>query len=184
VLGCEVHGDALAAAEPVDAVAVDEHRGGHVDAPVLEHDVDAAADDERARVQRVRGDEGDDERVEPPDEHRSAVREVVGRRALGGRADQPVARLDAEILLSDRIAQLDQPAELAARDYDVVDGDVAPPSVLDLERRQLDHLVLACEDPLQPLLHVVAVDRGQEADPAEVDAEHRDAALEEAGQPA
>ena len=91
--------------------------------PVPDHDVAAARDDERPRVERVRRDERQRHRVEPPHEHGAAVREVVRRRAGRRRADQPVARLAAEILAADRPLELDHPAEARARDDDVVDRD-------------------------------------------------------------
>src|SRR5213075_2529981 len=47
--------------------------------------------DQRADLERVRRHERDHHRVEAPDEHRAAVREVVGRRAERRRADDAVA---------------------------------------------------------------------------------------------
>ena len=79
-------------------------------------------DDERARVQRVRRDEGDHRRVETPDEHRAAVGEVVGGRAGRRRADQPVAGLGAELLAVERVGELDDPPGDAADDDGVVDA--------------------------------------------------------------
>ena len=131
-------------------------------------------------MQRVRRDEGDHQRVESPDEHRTAVREVVGGRPLGRRADQAVARLNAEVLTPDRMLELDQPTELSARDDGVVDCDVTLTVELELERRQLDDPVLAGEDARQAGLHLVALDRRQEPHAAEVHAEYGHAALEKA----
>ena len=68
---------------------------------VRDHDVGPARHDERPDVDRVRRDERQHHRVEAPDEHRAAVRQVVGGRAGRRRADQPVARLRAEVLAAD-----------------------------------------------------------------------------------
>ena len=52
----------------------------------------------------------------------------------------------------------------------------------DLQPRQLDRLDLAGEGAADPLLGLLALDRGEEADGAEVDAEDRDAGAGEAAQ--
>ena len=137
-------------------------------------DVAAAGHDERPRVERVRRDERDRHRVDPPHQHRAAVREVVGGRAGRRRADQAVARLAAELLAADRPLELDHPAERRRSSTTAsLTATRRCAADLDLERRQLDDVVLAGEHPRQPGLQLVARDRAEEADPAEVDADHR-----------
>jgi len=128
----------------------------------------------------VWGDEGEHHRIEPPDQDRAAVRQVVGGRALRRRADEPVAALRAELLVVDRIAELDDAADRPAGDHDVVDGDVRRAVRRHLERRQLDHAVAPGEHALQVAFQPVGCDRGQEADAAVIDADHRHAGAEEA----
>ncbi len=57
---------------------------------------------------------------------------------------------------------------------------VPPVGVLELERRQLDDVVLAGEDAAEALLEVAPAHRAQEADASEVDADHGNAGAEEA----
>ena len=52
--------------------------------------------------------------------------------------------------------------------------------MLELERRQLDDVVLTREDAPEPRLEVAPSHRAEEADAAEVDADDRDARREEA----
>ena len=132
-------------------------------------------DDERPRVERVRRDERHGHRVEPPDEDGAAVREVVGRRSRRRRADDAVARDRAEALVADLPLELHHAAERRARRHDVVHRHRPLAAGLDVERGQLEHGVLAGERAREPCLEVGAVDRRQEADAAEVDAEHGDA---------
>ena len=73
---------------------------------------------------RMRRDERDGHRVEPPHEHGPAVREVVRGRTRRRRADHAVAGHDTEILAADRPRELDHPSERRARGDDVVHGDV------------------------------------------------------------
>ena len=138
-------------------------------------------DDERAGVQRVRRDEGDRHRVEAPDEHRAAVREVVGGRAGRGssRSTRRRAGRPSSSPPTAHSSSTIRPTS-ALRDDDVVDGDAPLAAHLDLERRQLDDRVLAGERAREPGLELAARDRGEEADAAEVDADHRDARAEEA----
>ena len=130
-------------------------------------------------MQGVRRDERHGHGVEPAHEHRAAVREVVGGRAGRRRADHPVAGHDAEILAADRPAELDHAAEDRARRDDVVDRDVPLAVERELERRQLDHGVLAGEYPREVALEPVGCDRRQKPDPPEVDADHGDVAAEQ-----
>ena len=81
------------------------------------------ADDERARVQRVRRDEGEHHRVEPPDEHRAAVREVVGGRAGRGRADQRRRTAACRAPRRRSRSRARSSGRACRRDDDVVDGD-------------------------------------------------------------
>ena len=115
---------------------------------------EAARHDERARVERVRRDERHRHRVEPPDEHRAAVREVVRGRARGRGDDHAVARQRPEVLAADGPAQLDHAAEHRARRDDVVHDGVRLAVELDLERRQLDDLELAGEGAREPRLEL------------------------------
>ena len=120
----------------------------------------------------MRRDEGDRHRVEAPDEDRAAVREVVAGRAGRRRADDAVAGEPAEALAADRPFELDHAADDGARDHEVVDGDAPLVAHLDVERRQLLDPVLAGKDAREPALELVARDRGEKADAAEVDADH------------
>src|SRR5581483_1914653 len=172
-------GRTVARREPPHGLAVHEDRRLEVGGDVRDLDVRAARDDERTDVERVRRDEGQHERVQAPDEHGAAVREVVGGRTGGRRADEPVARLGAEHLAADRVAELDHPPERAAGDHDVVHGRGRLALDLDLERRQLDRPVVASEDALHAGLEVLAAHRRQEADPAVVDADRRHARPEQ-----
>ena len=72
-----------------------------------------------------------------------------------------------------------RPSE-ALDDDDVVHGDGASVRVLELERRQLDDVVLAREDAPEPSLEVSSAHRAEKADAAEVDADDRNARPEEA----
>jgi len=69
----------LAGLQRGDGVAVDDHQGRHVARPVRDAERRASRNDERPDVQRVGRDERERHRVEPPDEHGAAVREVVRR---------------------------------------------------------------------------------------------------------
>src|SRR5829696_2731770 len=175
----EPHRDAVAGGEVAEGVAVDEHARREVGRPVVDDEVAAATDDERAGMERVRRDERRHHRVEPPDEDGAAVREVVGGGAGRSRADQAVARLYSESLAADRVAELDHPPERGAGDDGVVDGDAALRVQLHVERRELDHLVVAGERPPHAGLELVVPDRRQEPDAPEVDAEDGDAGAEE-----
>ncbi len=119
---------------------------------------------------------------EPPHEHRAAVREVVGRRPGRRRADEAVARLHAQILAADRPIELDHPAERAAGHDRVVDRGLGLAVELDLERRQLEDAIVAGERACEAGFELVGRDRRQEADPAEVHAEHRHLTAEKARQ--
>jgi hypothetical protein len=79
LLLADPHPGVLAGLESRDGVAVDDHAGRHVDRPVRNPERRASRNDERPDVQRVRRDERERHRVEPPDEHRPAVRKVVRR---------------------------------------------------------------------------------------------------------
>src|SRR4051812_1856983 len=68
-LRAEADEDVVAGGELADRVAVHEQRRAHLGRPVADHDVAAARDDERPRVQRVRRDERDGHRVHAPHEH-------------------------------------------------------------------------------------------------------------------
>ena len=97
-------------------------------------------------MQRVRRDERDHGGVEAPDEHRPAVREVVGGRARtasrrSGR--RTAACRDPRRRSSSSISTIRPGVPLD--DDGVVDGDVAGAADLDLERRQRHDLVLAGE---------------------------------------
>ena len=122
--GAEADGDPAARRRLAHPVPVHEHGHRDVGRAVPDDDVLAARHDERPRVERVRRDERRRHRVDPPHQHRPAVREVVGGRAGGRRADDPVARDAAEVLAADRPLELDHAAEHRRRDDDVVDGDV------------------------------------------------------------
>jgi hypothetical protein len=152
-------------------VTVGEHLHRHVRGLVLDDQVEPPWHDERAGVQRVRRDERDCHRVEAPDQHGTSVREVVGGRAGRRGADDPVASLPAEILSAHRPLQLDHAPDERARSDDVVDRRLPQAVELDLERRQLDDAIVARKHARQQGFQLVLVDRREEADAAEVDAE-------------
>jgi hypothetical protein len=120
----------------------------------------------------VRRHERDHHRVEPPDEHRAAVREVVGRRAERRRADDAVAGQHAEILAADGVAELDHAPEPGARREDVVDRRSGLPADPNVERRKPHHGDVAYERALEARLQLARLHRRQEADAPEVDADH------------
>src|SRR5207302_6674877 len=113
----------------------------------------------------------DRHRVESPDEHRAAVREVVRGRAGRRRTDDPVAGLPAERLAADGPGELDHAPDGGARGDDVVDGGAALAVELELERRQLDDAVVAGEDARELRVELALGDRRQEAHAPEVDAD-------------
>ena len=139
-----------------DAVPVDERGRGHVRRSVPDDQLAPARDDERPGVEGVRRDEGDRHRVQTPDEHGPAVREVVAGRARRGRADDAVAAEPAECLAADGPFELDHPADDGARDDEVVDRDAPLVPDLDLEGRKLLDVVLAGEDASESRLQLVA----------------------------
>src|SRR5439155_21570633 len=77
----EPNRDRRAMADVGERVPVDEHGHVHVEGFVPDFQIDAARDDNRAGVQRVRREEGDDHRIQPSSEYGPAVRQVVRRRA-------------------------------------------------------------------------------------------------------
>src|SRR6266536_4133525 len=68
--------DRRAMADVGKRVPVDEHRHVHVQGFVPDFQIDAPGDDDRACVQRVRSDEGDDHRIQPSCQYGAAVRQV------------------------------------------------------------------------------------------------------------
>ena len=128
----------------------------------------------------MRRHERDRHCVEPPDEDRPAVREVVRGRPRGRRADQPVAGNRPEFLAADRPAELDHPPERRARHDHVVDRRPRSAAGLRLQHGQLDNRVVAGKRAPEPLLERVGVHRGQEAHAPEVDPDHGHAHPEEA----
>ena len=132
-------------------------------------------DDERARGQRVRRDEGDDEARHAPGQHRPAVGEVVARRALRRGDDEAVAAHAADLLARERVGEVgDAEARLAVHG-DVVHRRPRPLGAPDGDAGQLERLELARERAVEVGVEPVRVERGEEADLAEVDREHRHA---------
>src|ERR671936_399795 len=124
--------------------------------------------------------EGNRYGVQPPDQYRSAVREVVRGRAGRRGTDEAVTGKNAQVLAADGIRKLDHPPERRARCEDVVDRRPALSAQSHLERRQFDHREVAAEGPRETLFHLLGANRGQKADPAEVDADHGNTGSEEA----
>ena len=153
-------------------------RRRNVRRPVRDPEREFARDDERPCVEGVRRDERDRHRVESPHEHRPAVRQVVGGRAGWGRADHPVARLDAEISPpSSQPSSTIRPGRpLVATASLIADASRRP---RDVERGSSTHPVLARERARHAALELVGLHARQEADPAEVDAEDRHVRTEE-----
>src|SRR5215218_5724332 len=142
----------------------------------------ARRDHQSARGERVRRDEADHIPLHAPGEDRTGVGEVVAGRSGGGRGDQPVAADVADLLLPDRVGELRDPPVRAPDEADVVEGDRQVDGQLGSERREVQYLVVAGEGAAQAVGELLPLDRGQEADRAEVDPEYRDAGVREAAQ--
>src|SRR5438552_15668067 len=128
----------------------------------------------------MRRDERERHRVETPDEHGASVRQVVGGRSGRRCTDQTVTREHAEVFSADRVAELDHSSGRRARREDVVHGRPAFSADPYLERRQLDDREVSLEGPPKPFFQLLMPNRGQEADTAEVDTDHRYAGAEKA----
>ena len=90
----------------------------------------AVGEHQRARVERVRRDEGEHHRIDAPAHDRAAGREVVAGRADGGRDHHTVAAALAHVDAVDLPAERRHAAVGRARDEHVVDGGV-PPALVD-----------------------------------------------------
>src|SRR5439155_19531518 len=112
-----------------------------------------------------------DEPLDPPGEHRPAVREVVagGTHRRGGH--QAVAPHAPELLRADGVTERRHPAARPPLERDVVHAD--PPLAVQLHRqgRAAQYLVIPVEGVRQALLDVLAIDGREEADGPEVEAE-------------
>ena len=133
-------------------------------------------DDQRPRGQRVRRDVADHIALHPPGQDRAAVGEVVAGRPRRRRGDQPVAADVPDLLAGDRVAELGEPGVRAAG------VKVTSLSARGAARRRPrgPGSSIASKEPregrLEPSRDLVALDRGEEADRAEVDPEDRHAA--------
>ena len=78
--------------------SVDVELHGLLAARVVDGQQIVRRDDQRARGERVRRDEGDDEALDAPGQHGPAVGEVVARRALRRGDHEPVAAHAADLL--------------------------------------------------------------------------------------
>src|SRR5713101_1571128 len=161
-----------------ERVAVDEHRHVNVQRLIPDLEVDAARDDDRACVQRMRSDEGDHHCVQAARQHGTAVREVVRRRARWAGANHAVATLHAHVLASERPRELHHATLDRAQHDDVVDRRAADAGDIDLQRREVDDAVVAGEDPRKAGLELVPWNRGEESDSTEVHADDGDLAAE------
>ena len=142
--------------------------------------LEPARHDERPRVQRVRRDERDRHRVEPPDEHRPAAREVVARSSRSGvaqitpshgwtpRSSPPTDQASSTIR---PIAEVAQTTSLTAT--------CASPSTSTSSVGSSTTSVSPANARASPSSISSGRHRREEADAAEVDADHRDAGAEE-----
>src|SRR4051794_10477968 len=151
-------------------------------ARVVDREEVVGRDHERPRGERVRGDEGDDEAAYAPRQDRAAVGEVVAGRALRGSDDEPVAAHAPDLLPRQPVREVGDAHAGLAVDRDVVDRGPAAVGAPDPDGRQLEPLEVAGEGTVEVLAQPVGVQRGEEADLAEVDREHGDAGAGEGAQ--
>src|SRR5699024_8892956 len=105
--------------------------------------------------------------------------EGVGGRSGGGRHQQSVTAVGGHGPAVDLQHQLEHPQVGAALDADLVQRPAAfDHASLDDHRHVHGHAffesVAPCDDLLEGVGEVVGLDLGQETDPAQVDAQHRD----------
>jgi len=131
----------------------------------------AGGDDQGTRGEGVGGDVAHHVPLHPPGENRTLVGEVVSGRSCGCGGDQAVAAHVPDLLTGDPVAQLCDPVVRAPAEADVVERESLLAVDLDRQRRQVDRLRLPGQGAADPLLRIVTLDRGEEADRAEVDAE-------------
>ena len=128
--------------------------GGHVHVVAARavQDVEdvVGRDDKRARRERMRRDEGDDEPLHAPGEHRPAVGEVVARRAGRRGGNETVAAHLAEAVARDRVAQFSDSPVHAAVERDVVDADLLRTADVRRQRGHLQDLEVARDEALDP----------------------------------
>ena len=138
--------------------------------------------DQRARGEGVRRDEADHVSLHAPRQDRPGVGEVVARRPGGRRGHQPVAADAPHLLVADRVRELCHAPVGSPDEADVVERHGHLHRQVDPERGQVHSLEVAAEGAPQTVLELLALDRGEEADRAEVDAEDRHPGLGEPAQ--
>ncbi len=129
-------------------------------------------DDERASVQRVRGDERDDEPLHAPCHHGSAVGQVVSGRSRRGGDDEAVAVHAPDLVVADRVHKVGDALAGLPVHGQVVDGQPGSGLARSLDPGQGKHLVVTGEGAPEPRFRLLPVHRGQKPDLAEVDREH------------
>src|SRR6266540_2979867 len=169
--------DQRARLELADGAAVDalDHRralGQH-----LEPDHLVGVQHQRAVEDHVRRDRGQQQRVHPRRDDRAARREAVGGGARRGRDDQPVGRVAREQPLADVDGERGQPFPCGLLEHHVVDGQIRGDHLAadhdpGAQGGAALHPVMPGPDRLQRVGEAVRLDLGEEAEPAEVHAEH------------
>ena len=114
--------DVLAGRELERRAAVDVDLDGFLARGVVDRELVAGGDDERAGRQRMWGDERDDVALDAPGQDGAAVGEVVAGGALRGGDDEAVAADAADLLARQRVGEVGDAQARPAVDGDVVEG--------------------------------------------------------------
>ena len=142
-------------------------------------------DDERADVQRVRGDGAEDEVAARGGDDGPVDAEGIGRRTGGGGDDEAVGLVGRQVVVAHEGVDGDHRRAVALEDGDLVEGViVAPEGALvgvEAEERPFLYLIIVLEDLVERVLDLIPPHIRQEAQAAGVDAEDRDATLVDAG---
>src|SRR5215208_565536 len=127
---------------------------------------------QRPRGERVRSDEADHVALDSPREDRALVGEVVAGGSDRRRGHQPVATHVTDLLPAEPVRELGDASVRPPDERDVVQRDRTRIVDLHSQAGNCQRLEVARESAAQPGLELVTLDRGEEADCPEVDAEH------------